>query len=659
LTLLHILQNKACNKGDISVDKKTVRDLDVAGKKVLVRVDFNVPLNDKGEITDDTRITASLPTIQYLLEQKAAVILMAHLGRPKGQAKPELSLAPVAKHLGKLLGKKILFAPDCVGEAAKAAASKLKAGHILLLENLRFHKEEEKNDMEFAEQLASLADLYVNDGFGVSHRAHASVEGVTHFLPAAAGFLLEKEIQYVGQAVTNPLHPFVAIIGGAKVSDKIGVISNLLDKVDTLLIGGGMANTFLAAQGHKMGKSLVEEDKLELAKELLAKAKKNKVKLLLPTDLVMAAAFAPDAAHVTEGVKHLNQEYMALDIGSETSKAYAEALAEAKMIVWNGPMGVFEMDAFCKGTEAVAKAVAKSRAVSIVGGGDSVAAIEKLGLAKRITHISTGGGASLEYLEGKVLPGVAALDDLRRKMIAGNWKMNKTVNEAVELAEDVVMETNGTLNEVVIFPPFTALETVADAIDGKHVGYGAQDLHWEDNGAYTGAISGAMIADICAEYVLVGHSERRTIFGENEKIVASKIIAAYRNGLKPMLCVGENLAEREAGKTARKINMQLKSALRVIAPEDAENLVVAYEPIWAIGSGKAATVEDALEVCTLIRNKIGKIFTEDIARKVRILYGGSVNEKNAADFNVSGIDGVLVGGASLKAESFAKIVRSF
>lgn len=641
------------------MDKKTVRDLDVAGKKVLVRVDFNVPLNDKGEITDDTRITASLPTIQYLLEQKAAVILMAHLGRPKGQVKPELSLAPVAKHLGKLLGKKILFAPDCVGEAAQAAASKLKPGHILLLENLRFHKEEEKNDMEFAEKLASLADLYVNDGFGVSHRAHASVEGVTHFLPAAAGFLLEKEIQYVGQAVTNPLHPFVAIIGGAKVSDKIGVISNLLDKVDTLLIGGGMANTFLAAQGYKMGKSLVEEDKLDLAKELLAKAKKNKVNMLLPTDLVMAAAFAPDAEHVTEKVKNLNQAYMALDIGAETSKAYAEALADAKMIVWNGPMGVFEMDAFCKGTEAVAKAVAKSRATSIVGGGDSVAAIEKLGLAKRITHISTGGGASLEYLEGKVLPGVAALDDLRRKMIAGNWKMHKTVSEAVALAEDIVMETNGTLNEVVIFPPFTALETVADAIDGKHVGYGAQDLHWEDKGAFTGAVSGAMIADICAEYVLVGHSEHRTIFGENEKIVASKIIAAYRNGLKPMLCVGENLAEREAGKTARKINMQLKSALRVISAEDAENLVVAYEPIWAIGSGKAATPEDALEVCTLIREKIGKIFTPDIARKVRILYGGSVNEKNAASFNLSGIDGVLVGGASLKADTFAAIVRSF
>ena len=607
------------------MDKKTVRDLDVAGKKVLVRVDFNVPFDDKGKISDDTRIRASLDTIQYLLDNKAAVILMAHLGRPKGQVNPKYSLAPVAKHLGKLLGKKILFAPDCVGADAKAAAKKLKPGHILLLENLRFHKEEEKNDMEFAEQLASLADLYVNDGFGVSHRAHASVEGVTHFLPAAAGFLLEKEIEYVGRAVTEPLHPFAAIIGGAKVSDKIGVISNLLDKVDTLLIGGGMANTFLAAQGYAMGKSLVEEDKIDLAKELIAKAKKNNVKLLLPTDLVMAEAFA----------------------------------ADAKMIVWNGPMGVFEMDAFCKGTEAVAKAVAKSRAISIVGGGDSVAAIEKLGLAKRISHISTGGGASLEYLEGKVLPGVAALDDLRRKMIAGNWKMHKTVGEAVELAEDIVMETNGTLNEVVIFPPFTALETVADAIDGKHVGYGSQDIHWEDKGAFTGAISGPMIADIGAEYAMVGHSERRSIFGETDKIVASKMIAAYRNGLKPMLCVGENLAEREAGKTARKINMQLKSALRVVAPEDAVNMVIAYEPVWAIGSGKAATPADAQEVCRLIRDKVAKIFTPEIARQIRILYGGSVNEKNASEFNISGIDGVLVGGASLDAERFAAIVRSF
>ena len=641
------------------MDKKTLRDLEVAGKKVLVRVDFNVPFDDAGNISDDTRIRASLPTIQYLLDNKAAVILMAHLGRPKGQVNPKYSLAPVAKHLGKLLGKKILFAPDCIGDAAKAAAKGLKAKQILLLENLRFHKEEEKNDMDFAEQLASLAELYVNDGFGVSHRAHASVEGVTHFLPAAAGFLLEKEIEYVGRAVTEPLHPYAAIIGGAKVSDKIGVIENLLDKVDTLLIGGGMANTFLAAQGYAMGKSLVEADKIDLAKALLAKAKANGVKMLLPTDLVMAEAFAADAKNVNQPVAELNQEYMALDIGEQTREAYAFALRDAKMIVWNGPMGVFEMDAFCKGTEAVAKEVARSRATSIVGGGDSVAAIEKLSLAKRISHISTGGGASLEYLEGKILPGVAALDDIRRKLIAGNWKMHKTVDEAIDLAEGIVEETNGTLNEVVIFPPFTALDAVADAIDGRAVGYGAQDIHWEDAGAFTGAVSGPMIAEIKAEYVLVGHSERRTIFGENEKIVASKIIAAYRNGLKPILCVGENLEEREGGKTARKINMQLKSALRVIAPEDAENLVIAYEPIWAIGSGKAATPQDAQEVCRLIREKVAKIFTPVIARKVRILYGGSVNEKNAASFNIPGIDGVLVGGASLKAESFAAIVRSF
>lgn len=641
------------------MDKKSIRDFDVAGKKVLVRVDFNVPFDDAGNISDDTRVRASLDTIKYLLENKAAVILMAHLGRPKGEVNLKYSLAPVAKHLSKLLNQEVFFAADCIGPQAKAAAKSLKAGQVLLLENLRFHKEEEKNNMEFAEELASLAELYINDGFGVSHRAHASVEGVTHFLPAAAGFLLEKEIKFVGRAVTEPLHPFAAIIGGAKVSDKIGVIENLLDKVDTLLIGGGMANTFLAAQGYKVGKSLVEEDKIELAKTLLAKAEANKVKMLLPTDLVMAAAFAPDAEHVTEKVAALNQEYMALDIGEETRAAYAEALKDAKMIVWNGPMGVFEMDAFCKGTEAVAQAVAKSRAVSIVGGGDSVAAVEKLGLAKKISHISTGGGASLEYLEGKVLPGVAALDDLRRKMIAGNWKMHKTVNEAVELAQDIVMDTNGTLNEVVIFPPITALESVADTIDGKHVGYGAQDLHWEDAGAYTGAVSGAMIADICAEYVIVGHSERRTMFGDNEVNVARKVEAAFRNGLKPVLCVGENLAEREAGKTARKISMQLQSALKVVTAEDAENLVIAYEPIWAIGTGKAATAEDALEVARLIRTKVAKIFSEDIARKVRILYGGSVTAENAASFNISGLDGVLVGGASLDSASFAAIVRSF
>ncbi len=641
------------------MDKKTVRDLDVSGKRVLVRVDFNVPIDDKGNITDDIRIRASLDTIKYLLEHKAAVILMAHLGRPKGEANPKYSLKSVCRRLGKLLGKKINFADNCIGKDAQMSAKTLKPGHVLLLENLRFHKEEEKNDMKFAEELASLADVYVNDGFGVSHRAHASVEGVTHFLPSAAGFLLEREINFIGRAVTDPLHPFVAIIGGAKVSDKIGVIENLLNKVDTLLIGGGMANTFLAAQGYKMGKSLVEKDKLILAREILDKAKKQKVAILLPKDLVMADSFDENAKYRTENINNLSQSCMALDIGEATCKAYAKALQNAKMIVWNGPMGIFEMKAFCKGTEYLASAVAKSRAISIVGGGDSVAAIEKLKLANKITHLSTGGGASLEYLEGRTLPGIAALDDLRQKMIAGNWKMHKTVNEAVELAEEIVRETNGVSSEIVVFPPYTALESVAYAIDGSHISFGAQDLHWEDSGAYTGAVSGAMIASICAEYVLVGHSERRTLFGDNDVNVARKMDAAYRNGLKPILCVGENMEERKNGRTSRKIGMQLKSALKVVSAEEAENLVIAYEPIWAIGSGKAATADVAREVCCLIRDKIAKLFSEDIARKVRILYGGSVNEKNAAESNVSGIDGLLVGGASLTAKSFSAIARSF
>lgn len=641
------------------MEKKTLRDIEVSEKKVLVRVDFNVPFAADGSIADDTRIRASLPTIQYLLEHKAAVILMAHLGRPKGEANPKYSLAPVAKHLGSLLHKRIIFAKNCVGPEAQAAAAALRPGRVLLLENLRFHKEEEKNDLGFAEQLASLADVYVNDGFGVSHRAHASVEGVTHFLPSAAGFLLEKEIAFVGRAVSEPLHPFVAIIGGAKVSDKIGVISNLLDKVDTLLIGGGMANTFLAAKGYSLGKSLVEQDKLDLAVELVNKAKQNKVELLLPTDLVMASAFAPDASYANQAVAELNQEAMALDIGQATQAAYAQALEGAKMIVWNGPMGVFEMDAFCKGTEAVAKAVAKSRAISIVGGGDSVAAIEKLGLAKKISHISTGGGASLEYLEGKVLPGVAALDDLRRKLVAGNWKLHKTVEEAVELAKAVVSSTNGATSEVVIFPPYTALESVAAAIDGQQVGYGAQDLYWEDEGAYTGAVSGALLKDIGCEYVIIGHSERRGLFGDTDINVARKLQAAYRNGLKPVLCIGETLEDREAGKTARKLNSQLKSALRVLSPEEAKSLVIAYEPVWAIGSGRSDTPADAQEVCHLIRQRVAKLLSPEVARLVRILYGGSVKAGNAADFNLGDIDGVLVGGASLDESSFAAIARSF
>jgi len=393
------------------MDKKTIRDIELSGKKVLVRVDYNVPLDKSGAISDDTRIVATLPTLKYLLEQKAAVILAAHLGRPKGAPAPEFSLAPVAKRLAKLLGQEVLLAEDCVGPAVESMARALKPGQVLLLENLRFHAEEEKNDPAFSQKLAALAQVYVNDAFGVSHRAHASVEGITKFLPAVAGFLMEKEVAFLSRAVSAPEHPYVAIIGGAKVSDKIDVIANLLTKVDILIIGGGMANTFIAAQGFATGKSLVEADKLELARELLEDAEKRKVKLLLPTDVVVADRFAADAQAKVVDVKSIPEGWMALDIGPVSSKVFADALKGAKLIVWNGPMGVFEMDAFAKGTEAVARAVADSGAVTIVGGGDSIAAVEKAGVQAKISHISTGGGASLEFLEGKVLPGIAAINN--------------------------------------------------------------------------------------------------------------------------------------------------------------------------------------------------------------------------------------------------------
>lgn len=391
--------------------KQTITDITVDNKRVFVRADFNVPLDGDCRITDDTRIQKTLPTIKYLLDHHAAVILASHLGRPKGEAVPKYSLKPVAERLSELLGIPVKFAPDCVGPETKAMAEALQPGEVLLLENLRYHKEEEKNDPEFSRQLAELAEIGVNDAFGCCHRAHASVAGITAYLPMAAGFLLEKEIRFIGGAVDNPAHPFAAIIGGAKVSDKIEVISNLLPKVDLMIIGGGMANTFLAAQGYGIGKSLVEADKIDLAKSLIAQAKEQGTKLLLPVDVMVAAAFDNDADHKVVDVADVPADWMILDVGTKTQELFATELAAMKLIVWNGPMGVFEMENYAKGTEAVAKAVAASDAVSIVGGGDSVSAVNKTGLSDQISHISTGGGASLEYLEGKKLPGVESLSD--------------------------------------------------------------------------------------------------------------------------------------------------------------------------------------------------------------------------------------------------------
>ncbi|MCB6365794.1 phosphoglycerate kinase [Intestinibacillus massiliensis] len=392
-------------------NKKSVEDIDVGCKKVIVRCDFNVPQDENGNITDDKRIVAALDTIKYLLGRRAAVILCSHLGRPKGEFKMKYSLEPVAKRLTELLGVNVKMADDVIGESAKKLAAGLEPGECMLLQNVRFHKEEEKNDPAFAKELASMAEVFVNDAFGTAHRAHASTAGIADYLPAVCGFLIQKEISIMGKALDDPKRPFVAILGGAKVSDKIGVINNLIEKCDTIIIGGGMAYTFMKAQGKKIGTSLCEEDKLDLANELVKKAADKGVKLLLPVDTVCADRFAADAEPVTFTAGEIPDNMMGLDIGAKTVELFSDAVKGAGTVIWNGPMGVFEFDAFAVGTKAVAKAIAESGAVSIIGGGDSAAAVEKLGYADKMTHISTGGGASLEFLEGLELPGIACLQD--------------------------------------------------------------------------------------------------------------------------------------------------------------------------------------------------------------------------------------------------------
>ena len=396
----------------MNYNKKTIMDVDVAGKKILLRCDFNVP-QDKatGAITSDKRIVAALPTIRYLLERGAAVIACSHLGKPKGQWKESLTLAPVAERLSRLLGQEVIFAKDIVGEDAKAKAAALQGGQIMLLENLRFDPREEKNDPSFAKELASMAELYVSDAFGTVHRAHASTAGVAAYLPAVSGFLIQKELEFLGGAIADPKRPLVAILGGSKVSSKIGVINNLLEIADTIIIGGGMAYTFSAAQGGKIGGSLLEADWMDYSLEMLQKAKDKGVKLLLPVDTVCADKFAPDANSQVVKAGEIPDGWKGLDIGPETVKLYCSAVADAGTVIWNGPMGVFEFPAFAKGTEAVAEALSKTDAITIIGGGDSAAAVQQLGYADKMTHISTGGGASLEFMEGKELPGVACLLD--------------------------------------------------------------------------------------------------------------------------------------------------------------------------------------------------------------------------------------------------------
>ncbi|MDI9469810.1 MAG: triose-phosphate isomerase [Bacillota bacterium] len=643
--------------------KQTIRDIAVAGKRVIVRVDFNVPQDKKtGAITDDKRIRGALPTIQYLVEQGARVILVSHLGRPKG-VDPKFTLKPAADRLAELLGKPVTLAADTIGDDAKAKAAALQDGDVLLLENVRFHKEETKNDAAFARELASLAEIYVNDAFGTAHRAHASTAGLANFLPAVSGLLIEREVAVMGGALKDPKRPFVAILGGAKVSDKIGVIENLLGKVDTLLIGGGMAYTFLKAQGYNTGASLLEADKIDLAKQLLETAAAKGVKLLLPVDNVVADRFAADAEAKVTADAAIDDGWMGLDIGPETVKLFDAEIQAAGTIVWNGPMGVFEFDAFANGTREIARAVAESDAVSIIGGGDSAAAVELMGFAEKVTHISTGGGASLEFLEGKVLPGIDCLLDRnpRSTFSAGNWKMNlgTPAEAAAFIAElkPLVADADG---PIAVAVPATALAAAVEAAAYSNIHIAAQNCHFEAKGAFTGEISPAWLAKMGVGYCVIGHSERREYNNETDETVNLKLLALLDNGVRPIVCCGESLAQREAGETFDFVRSQIVAAFANVPASKLCQVTIAYEPIWAIGTGVVASDEQAQEVCAFIRNLIAELYDAEAAAGIRILYGGSVNAKNVGGlFAQEDIDGGLVGGASLKSADFAVICNTY
>lgn len=644
--------------------KRSVEDLQVKGKRVLARVDFNVPLDKTtGAITDDKRIRAALPTIQYLLAHGARLILVSHLGRPKNGPEAKFSLRPAAERLAELLGQEVQLAEDVIGPDAEAKCAALQPGQVLMLENVRFHKEETKNQPEFARKLASLAEVYVNDAFGTAHRAHASTAGVANYLPAVSGFLIQKELKLMGEALETPKRPFVAILGGAKVSDKIGVIEHLLDRVDTLIIGGGMAYTFFAAQGGSVGSSLLEAEKLEVARSILEKAEAKGVRLLLPEDSVVAPEFRADAPAQVVPSRNIPEGQMGLDIGPESIETFRSALQGAGTVVWNGPMGVFEFDAFAAGTRAVAQAVSESDAISIIGGGDSAAAIEKLGFASQVTHISTGGGASLEFLEGKVLPGIDCLmnQDARRIFAAGNWKMNQGVPaQAKKFLEQLIPAVSDAEAEIVVGVPFTALQTALEVTAYTNVKVAAQNCHPEDKGAFTGEVSARMLAEMGVPYVILGHSERREYFAETDETVNRKVLSALNWGVRPIVCCGETLEQREAGVTFQWVEGQVRAALQSVPPEKLHLITLAYEPIWAIGTGKTASNEQAEEVCAWIRQVLTQLYGAEAATQVRIQYGGSVNAGNVAGlFAQPNIDGGLVGGASLKVDDFSTICHAY
>ena len=645
----------------------TIDSLELKGKKVLVRCDFNVPLDDELKIRDDKRIVDALPTIKKVIKEGGKLILMSHFGRPKGKVVPEMSLKPVAERLGELIKKRVVLAPDCIGDEVKALVEGMKDGDVVLLENLRFHEEEEAGDEQFAAKLAELGEKYISDAFGVCHRAHASVSIIAkYFSKVASGYLLKKEIDYIGGAMKDPKRPLATILAGNKISSKIDVIMKLIDISDKIFIGGGIANTMLMAKGIEVGKSLVEADKVDVAIEILKKAEKKGTKILLPLDMLCGKEFKNETELKYCDTDKQEKGWIAMGIGPKTVKQYKDELADCKTVIWNGPMSVFEFPNFAKETFEIAQIIADytkdNSLISIIGGGDTAAAVKTAGLDGHYSHISTGGGAAMEYMEGKKLPGIACLtqmgfDGKRKFLIAGNWKMNKTPPEAIEFAKELkkVMPNDDNV-EIMAAPVFNSVWPVYQELKKTHIDLGAQDVFWETSGAFTGEVSAKMLKLSGVKYCIIGHSERRQYFHETDETVNKKIRAVLKERMVPVICVGEKLEQREAGMENDIVKAQLKGALAGIELNDLLNIVIAYEPVWAIGTGKTATPDQAQEMHEYIRNFLKVHYGEAFAGSTRILYGGSLNAANAKELlGQKDIDGGLIGGASLKKDDFKAI----
>jgi len=647
----------------------TPRDFSVEGRKILLRADLNVPISDEGYIADDTRIRAVLPTLQYLLSHGARVLVVSHLGRPAGEVVKRYSLAPIGERLAELLDEPVQLLDGPLAGALSRFAGGAETGQVALLENIRFHRGETENDAALGRKLASAVDLYVNDAFGAAHRAHASTCAVAEFLPAVGGFLMEEELRTLGRLRDAPKHPYAAVLGGAKISDKLQICRKLLDRVDSLIVGGGLANTFLLALGHSVGNSLVEEEMVSEVQNLISASKRSDVDLLMPLDVVVARAVSPGASTRVVSSSEIPDDWSIGDIGPRTVKRYVDALQQARTVFWNGPMGIFEMSRFGDGTEKIARAVAElDGAHTVVGGGESIQALEKLQLTSSIDHVSTGGGAALEFLAGEDLPAVQMLHRRapeRGLWVGANWKMNKTRESAKSVAAQLAENWMQSEPEVVIFPAHPLLEVVEEAIGSTTTLHlGGQDCHWEESGSFTGGTSGRMLRSVGAEYTLVGHSECREYGGDDDDRINSKVHAAWDAGLSVVLCVGEQQSDREEGRAHQRVSEQLRTALRGCESRLASGeesriwLIVAYEPVWAIGSGEAASPEDVQDMCSHLRDELSGILTDQSAELVRIVYGGSVNADNVEDFlQLTDVDGALVGGASLEADSFLPLLQ--